>query len=123
MSKLDQMNKRVKERSENSKGKGVNKKAHNELFEENSRTKNTSVYGSVSETEDVNLSEVANNIAKKNKKKKVEKFEDKHSKQTYWIRHDVLKALNQIATNRGDKTKIVNQALIEYFINHQDDEE
>lgn len=123
MSKLDAMNKRVRERSNNNKEKEINKKAHEELFQNGSEdnSENTSVNTSGDTNENVNLSDIADNIASSRKKEKVEKFEDKHSKQTYWVRHDVLEALNKIATNRGDKTRIVNQAITEYIINHQND--
>jgi hypothetical protein len=62
---------------------------------------------------EINLLDIANKVAKERKKKK--KFEDQHSKQTYWIRNDVLEALNKIAKERGEKTRIINNALIDYI--------
>lgn len=62
---------------------------------------------------EINLLDIANKVAKEKKKKK--KFEDQHSKQTYWIRNDVLEALNKIARERGEKTRIINNALIDYI--------
>jgi hypothetical protein len=62
---------------------------------------------------EINLLDIANKVAKEKKKK--EKFEDQHSKQTYWIRNDVLEALNKIARERGEKTRIINNALIDYI--------
>jgi predicted unusual protein kinase regulating ubiquinone biosynthesis (AarF/ABC1/UbiB family) len=62
---------------------------------------------------EINLLDIANKVAKERKKKK--KFEDQHSKQTYWIRNDVLEALNKIARERGEKTRIINNALIDYI--------
>lgn len=62
---------------------------------------------------EVTLLDIANKVAKEKKKKK--KFEDQHTKQTYWIRNDVLEALNKIAKERGEKTRIINQALIDYI--------
>lgn len=62
---------------------------------------------------EINLLDIANKVAKEKKKKK--KFEDQHSKQTYWIRNDVLEALNKIARERGEKTRIINSALIDYI--------
>jgi uncharacterized protein YihD (DUF1040 family) len=62
---------------------------------------------------EINLLDIANKVAKESKKKK--KFEDQHSKQTYWIRNDVLEALNKIAKERGEKTRIINNALIDYI--------
>jgi hypothetical protein len=62
---------------------------------------------------EINLLDIANKVAKEKKKKK--KFEDQHTKQTYWIRNDVLEALNKIARERGEKTRIINNALIDYI--------
>lgn len=62
---------------------------------------------------EINLLDIANKVVKEKKKKK--KFEDQHSKQTYWIRNDVLEALNKIARERGEKTRIINNALIDYI--------
>jgi hypothetical protein len=62
---------------------------------------------------EINLLDIANKVAKEKKKKK--KFEDQHSKQTYWIRNDVLEALNKMARERGEKTRIINSALIDYI--------
>jgi hypothetical protein len=62
---------------------------------------------------EISLLDIANKVAKERKKKK--KFEDQHSKQTYWIRNDVLEALNKIARERGEKTRIINNALIDYI--------
>jgi hypothetical protein len=62
---------------------------------------------------EINLLDIANKVAKERKIKK--KFEDQHSKQTYWIRNDVLEALNKIAKERGEKTRIINNALIDYI--------
>jgi len=81
---------------------------------------NVNVYESVNEStnENANILDMASEIAthiKKNTPIK-KKFEDRHSKQTYWLRNDVLKALNIIAGNqKGKKTEIINEALEDYF--------
>ncbi|MHA7139838.1 hypothetical protein ACRTEV_21640 [Rossellomorea arthrocnemi] len=57
-------------------------------------------------------------ITKKIKKaqKKKPKFEETHSKANFWVRNDLNKALNEICTVRGEKTKIINEALQDYFV-------
>lgn len=52
-------------------------------------------------------------IAKKKKKKR--KFEDDYTKSTYWIRKDILKVFNSIANEHGEKTRMINEALLDYF--------
>jgi hypothetical protein len=59
---------------------------------------------------------------KKTKKKKP-KFEDTHSKDNFWVRNDLHKALNDICTERGDKTRIINEALQDYFVKMGNDSE
>lgn len=72
-----------------------------------------------SENESVNIEEIADLIVQTQKltQEKKEKFEDKHVKQTYWIRKDLHLALNKISIRKGEKTKIINQALENFFIN------
>lgn len=50
-----------------------------------------------------------------NKRNAQPKFEETHTKNTYWIRNDILDALNKIATKRGEKTEAINQGLLLYF--------
>ena len=64
----------------------------------------------------IDITSIAEKIADAQKTKKKQKFEDNHTKQTYWIRNDVLEAFNKIADQRGEKTKIINEALIDYIM-------
>ncbi|MCQ6267807.1 hypothetical protein M1K46_19450 [Fictibacillus sp. WQ 8-8] len=120
MSKKDRFNALLNDKDqETSKGE-VSKNAHLALFGNENTSTNASETESVvpnKETvsaETVNISELADKLAAANKPKRV-KFEDTHTKSTYWIRDDILKAFNKIAGERGEKTRIINQALIDYF--------
>ncbi|MDA5111006.1 hypothetical protein [Brevibacillus thermoruber] len=54
------------------------------------------------------------NVNVKTKRKK--KFEETHTRQTYYIENDLLLRLNAIAGNeKGEKTRIINEALRQYF--------
>lgn len=57
-------------------------------------------------------------ITKRIKKaqKKKPKFEETHTKSNFWVRNDLNEALNEICTERGAKTKIINEALQDYFV-------
>jgi hypothetical protein len=91
--------------------------------------KNTSVNTNENESEsndgnkndneyvDKNIFDIGS-ITKKIKKakKKKPKFEDTYSKDNFWVRNDLHKALNEICTERGDKTRIINEALQDYFV-------
>lgn len=52
-------------------------------------------------------------------KTKRKKFEELHTRDTVWIENDLKKKLdNQSAENgRGEKTRIINEALRNYFTN------
>ncbi|MDM5335812.1 hypothetical protein QUF84_00685 [Fictibacillus enclensis] len=120
MSKKDRFNALLKDKDqETSKGE-VSKNAHlalfgNENISENASKSENSKEDHVSTSNDsMNISELADKLAAANKPKRV-KFEDTHTKSTYWIRDDVLEAFNKIAGERGEKTRIINQALIDYF--------
>lgn len=93
--------------------------AHQELMGNG----NTHVNGSesasttISANEEVqDLNSIADKIMSATKNDKPKKFEDTHSKSTLWIRDDLMKVVNKISTKRGDKTKIINQALEEYIL-------
>ncbi|MBU9711559.1 hypothetical protein [Evansella tamaricis] len=67
-------------------------------------------------TNDINPLLDAAEVVSKNKKKKIN-FIDTHTRQTYWIRNDILEALTKIAGNeKGEKTKIINAALEEHIL-------
>jgi hypothetical protein len=112
VSKKDKFSSLLGKKSEDQKPKG----AHSELLNETDGNNYTSVDTNVNASEN-ELDDIANRIASQSKKNKPKKFEDTHSKATYWIRNDVLKAFNKIAgSERGKKTEIINQALIDYFV-------
>ncbi|SDN47008.1 hypothetical protein SAMN04488137_4576 [Fictibacillus solisalsi] len=120
MSKKDRFNALLKDKDqETSKGE-VSKNAHLALFGNENISENASESESSKEknvstsSESINISELADKLAAANKPKRV-KFEDTHTKSTYWIRDDILEAFNKIAGERGEKTRIINQALIDYF--------
>jgi hypothetical protein len=97
---------------------------------------NANVYGSVNESDsegvdvaenenetetegekvDVKVSDLAKRIKNAKKKKKKPKFEETHTKDTIWIRNDIAEAIKEICTQRGEKTKFVNEALLEYLV-------
>lgn len=53
---------------------------------------------------------------KVNKKKK---FEEKFTRQTYYIENELLEKLHQEAGNeKGEKTRIINEALRQYFLSN-----
>jgi hypothetical protein len=45
----------------------------------------------------------------------VSEFEATHRRNTVWLRDDVDKELSIRVKKRGDKTRIVNEALLNYF--------
>lgn len=42
-------------------------------------------------------------------------FETTHQRQTYWIHSDLIDELNSRCKRKGDKTRIVNDALRSFF--------
>jgi hypothetical protein len=44
------------------------------------------------------------------------KFEDRYTRQTYYIQNELVAKINQIAENeKGEKTRIINEALRAYL--------
>jgi uncharacterized protein (DUF4415 family) len=80
--------------------------AHNILIDPvEETTQNTNV--DVNENVDVNVN-------KKERKRK--KFEDNFTRQTYYIQNDLLEKLNEVAgSEKGEKTRIINEALRKYL--------
>lgn len=39
-------------------------------------------------------------------------FEDEYTRATVWLRNDVKKLLDEFCTEKGDKMKIVNDAIL-----------
>lgn len=53
-------------------------------------------------------------------KTKKKKWEDDYKRGTFYIQNDVLEELNyRSGTEKGEKTRIVNEALQEYFRKHK----
>lgn len=120
MSKKDKFSSLLSKKSDDHKPKAAHDELLNDgLFNDSDiKDENKNTSEDASENTSANeLDDIASRIVNISKKNKPKKFEDTHSKATYWIRNDVLKAFNKIAGNqRGMKTEIVNQALIDYFI-------
>lgn len=53
---------------------------------------------------------------KKTLKSKKPKFEDTHKRDTVWIRNDLKEILDDNCVDRGDKTRIINEALEQYLL-------
>lgn len=119
MSKKDKFSSLLGKKSDDHKPKPAHDLLLNESVYEDTevdKIDDTSVNANVN-TSVNELDDIANRIANHAKKNKPKKFEDTHSKATYWIRNDILKAFNKIAgTERGKKTEIINHALLDYFI-------
>lgn len=75
---------------------------------------NINVDGNVDENKNIYVNTNTNvNVIKKVKKKK---FEEKYTRQTYYIDNELLRELNRIAGNeKGEKTRIINEALARYL--------
>jgi hypothetical protein len=55
-------------------------------------------------------------ISVNNKKDKKLKFEENFTRQTYYIENTLLERLNQsVGREKGEKTRIINEALRKYF--------
>ncbi|WP_026701705.1 hypothetical protein [Salibacterium aidingense] len=77
-----------------------------------SQTQNNSL-----DEEPKDLTQLADTIVKKRPKQKKLKFEDTHTKDTFYVKNDILKAINRLANKqKGEKTRIVNEALYDYII-------
>jgi hypothetical protein len=88
---------------------------------------NQSVHGALIDTDIINDDKKANSgnvnvhvdvdVPKdKPKKEKRAKFEDLYTRDTVWIRNDLKLLINEeCAGERGEKTRIINEALEEFF--------
>ena len=98
--------------------------ARNDLMNGNKNdTENTNVNESVNENRNVDSKSTPNtdfgSLAKQLKKssaaKRKPKFDETHSRDSVWIRNDLKKVLKDVCTEKGDKTRIINEALEDYF--------
>lgn len=51
------------------------------------------------------------------KRKRKPKFDETHTRDTFWVRNDLKKILDEtcLDVGRGEKTRIINEALEKYF--------
>lgn len=49
-------------------------------------------------------------------KRKKPKFEDTHSKHTIWLRDDLMREVNKITKERGEKTRFFNEAIYRHLL-------
>lgn len=98
--------------------------ARNDLMNGNKNdSENTNVNESVNENRNVDNKSTPStdfgSLAKKLKKssaaKRKPKFDETHSRDSVWIRNDLKKVLKDVCTEKGDKTRIINEALEDYF--------
>ncbi|GLI84813.1 hypothetical protein ANABIO32_25300 [Rossellomorea marisflavi] len=100
--------------------------ARNDLMNGNKNdTENTNVNESVNKDNNSNVNNKSTpstdfgSLAKKLKKssaaKRKPKFDETHSRDSVWIRNDLKKVLKDVCTEKGDKTRIINEALEDYF--------
>ncbi|CAH0305707.1 hypothetical protein [Priestia megaterium] len=69
-------------------------------------------------TPEVSLADIKKAIKAEQKRKvKPKKFEDEHSKLTFWIRDDLREMINEaiIGEGKGAQTRLLNTAIEEYF--------
>jgi hypothetical protein len=66
---------------------------------------------------DVSLKEINRKLTeKKNAVDAPLKFEDLHTRKSYWIRNDLLEVFNNVAGDRrGEKTRMINEAIEDYL--------
>lgn len=100
--------------------------------EVDNKNKNTDTSVNTNVNESVNIDEVESKIEttskSKNKSSAIDayisknvkkKFEDTHEKDTYWIDKNIKQTLQNITNNqKGLKTKIINDALRDFFKKH-----
>lgn len=100
--------------------------ARNDLMNENKNdTENTNVNESVNEnknndvnsisTTDTDFGSLAKKLKKSSAAKRKPKFDETHSRDSVWIRNDLKKVLKDVCTEKGDKTRIINEALEDYI--------
>ncbi len=65
---------------------------------------------STEEEEEINVNRNVNENVNVYKKRK-DKFEDRYVRQTFYIEKNLLSKLNQVSEEKGDKTRIINEAL------------
>ncbi|MGG4549703.1 hypothetical protein ABER02_18315 [Rossellomorea marisflavi] len=58
---------------------------------------------------------LAKQLEKSSAAKRKSKFDETHSRDNVWIRNDLKKVLKEVCTEKRDKTRIINEALEDYF--------
>lgn len=66
-------------------------------------------------TPDTDFGSLAKKLKKSSAAKRKPKFDETHSRDSVWIRNDLKKVLKDVCTEKGDKTRIINEALEDYF--------
>ncbi|WP_367025112.1 hypothetical protein [Rossellomorea marisflavi] len=99
--------------------------ARNDLMSNKDENNNTNVNGSVNvnknnavnsvSTTDTDFGSLAKKLKKSTAAKRKPKFDETHSRDSVWIRNDLKKVLKDVCTEKGDKTRIINEALEDYF--------
>lgn len=102
--------------------------ARNDLMNGNKNKngiENTNVNESVNEnkngkvdsksTPPTDFGSLAKQLKKSSAAKRKPKFDETHSRDSVWIRNDLKKVLKDVCTEKGDKTRIINEALEDYF--------
>jgi hypothetical protein len=97
--------------------------ARNDLMKNKDENNNTNVNESVNEndavnsisTTDTDFGSLAKKLKKSSAAKRKPKFDETHSRDSVWIRNDLKKVLKDVCTEKGDKTRIINEALEDYF--------
>ncbi|WP_274655613.1 hypothetical protein [Paenibacillus humicola] len=83
------------------------------IIEEDRKTMTSPVQQKIDEYVDVNVDV---NVPKRSARGKKQKFEELHARQTFWVRKDFVELIEQESEGaRGEKTRVINEALEEYF--------
>jgi hypothetical protein len=63
----------------------------------------------------IDLKALRQKVKQQSAKKKTTRFEDEHKKLTVWVKNDAFEILQLLAANKkGEKTRIVTEALMKY---------
>lgn len=103
----------IKDRVKNSTGSSL----HGQLIDTSiiDEDKKANSNPNNSENVNVNVSEPQHNLIQPKKEKK-KKFEELHTRDTFWIKNELAELLKiECDGERGEKTRLINEALELYF--------